>query len=443
MSAGGEARRREGLIFPLAKNMQSARGLRPLFASLALSLVAVLAGCPKPQPDSGTKDAGAAQKESLVAKVVPGDAAHGKELVATFQCNRCHDGTGHPAVEDGKHCVHCHAKIMDNKFDAAPATIARWKPRVKELADAPSLEATGMRFTREWVEGYLLKPSDLRPHLHQYMPRLALTPADARDIAAYLVPEAEPKSASKELDGADLGKGRQLLETKGCGSCHVFTGVAALPSSAPPAMPGKQFEVAHRLAPDLRFARERMTPAKMMAWLADPKAVKSDTIMPKIELSKAEIRDIAAYLVQAEVTAPAPKAKPERLPILTRKVTFKEVDEKVFHRTCWHCHSDPDFAIGDGGPGNSGGFGFKPRGLNLSAYEGITAGYLDEKGERASVFVKNTENVPRIVEALLARHDEENGADTGSVRGMPLGYEPLELEDIQLVESWVAQGRPR
>jgi hypothetical protein len=29
------------------------------------------------------------------------------------------------------------------------------------------------------------------------------------------------------------------------------------------------------------------------------------------------------------------------------------------------------------------------------------------------------------------------------VRGMPLGLPPLEPEQIQLVESWIAQGRPR
>ena len=124
-------------------------------------------------------------------------------------------------------------------------------------------------------------------------------------------------------------------------------------------------------------------------------------------------------------------------------MTFKEVDEKVFHRTCWHCHSEPDYAIGDGGPGNSGGLGFKPRGLNLSDYSGIAAGYVDDKGERSSIFAKDEQNVPRIVKALLARHDEESGAETGPVRGMPLGYDPLSPEEIQLVESWVVQGRPQ
>ncbi len=418
--------------------------------SLVVTVVAaaVLAGCPnKPKPVPGAGDAGVAPKEvPVTVNEAPPDPAHGRELVATFQCNRCHDGTGHPAAADNKHCVHCHKKIIDDKFDAPAASIARWKPRVKELADAPSLEATGKRFTRKWVTSYLLQPSDLRPHLHQYMPRLAITPADARDIAAYLVPEADPPAPSgtpSELAGADLGKGRQLLDTKGCGACHVFTGVASVESSALPAMDGKDLQRGHKLAPDLRFARDRMSASKMIAWLSDPKAIKSDTPMPKPSLSPAEVKDLAAYLLTAEISPPPPPPKLARLPVLTRKVTFKEVDEKVFHRTCWHCHSEPDYAIGDGGPGNSGGFGFKPRGLNLSDYNGIAAGYLDEKSERASIFAKDADGVPRLVKALLARHDEEGGAETGPVRGMPLGYEPLSAEDIQLVESWVAQGRPR
>jgi mono/diheme cytochrome c family protein len=373
------------------------------------------------------------------------DGAHGKELVLTYQCNRCHDGTGHPAAAQGKHCVHCHKDIIEGRFKAADASLARWKPRVKELADAPSLESTGKRFTRAWVKEYMLQPADLRPHLQQYMPRLAITSADARDIAAYLVPDVDPPAAKSppELAGADLGKGRQLLDTKGCGSCHVFTGVANIQNSPPPQMDGKDYEVAHKIAPDLRVTRDRMTPAKLVAWLEDPKAVKSDSAMPKIALTAAEIKDVAGYIWSAEVTAPPSKPAFARLPVLSRKVSFKEVDEKVFHRTCWHCHSEPDYAIGDGGPGNSGGFGFKPRGLNLSAYTGIAAGFIDDKGERQSIFAKDDQGVPRIVRAMMARHDEEEqNVATGPVRGMPLGYDALPAEDIQLVDTWISQGRP-
>ena len=279
--------------------------VRPHCRLLVLLLVAVvLGGCPKRTPPA---DPGPDASSRLdLPKLLPvGNVAHGKELVLTYQCNRCHDGTGHEAAVQAKHCVHCHKDIMEDRFTAAPASLAKWKPRVKDLADAPSLEATGQRFTRSWIEQYLLQPADLRPHLQQYMPRLGITADDARDIAAYLVPGVErpisDPGATLELKGADLGKGRQLLETKGCGSCHVFSGVVALPSSTPPAMTPKDFEVGHRLAPDLRVTRARTTPAKLIAWLSDPKAVKPDTKMPKIDLSAADVKNLAGYILGAEL----------------------------------------------------------------------------------------------------------------------------------------------
>lgn len=415
---------------------------------LGPALAACLLACPskpKPEPQDSAKDSGVAPVATTVPKETSGDPVHGKELVLTYQCNRCHDGTGHPAATQQNHCVHCHKDIMEGRFKASTeAATTKWKARVKDLTEAPSLEAVGKRFSRKWIENYLLQPFDLRPHLSQTMPRLAISAADARDIAAYLAPDPEPSASSSAIANADLGRGRQLLEARGCGTCHVMTGVVPIPASALPAIDPKEFDRGRKIAPDLRFTRDRMTAARLVAWLKNPKALKPDTAMPVISLSDDEVRDIAGYILTAEITPPPPKPKPQRLPILTRKVTFKEVDEKVFHRTCWHCHSEPDYsAIGDGGPGNTGGFGFKPRKMILSDYAGIAAGFVDDKGERASVFAKDAEGVPRLVRALLARWEEEAGAPTGEVRGMPLGYEPISLEDIQLVETWIAQGRPR
>lgn len=425
------------------------RPLRLVLSSVALA--ATLTACPdkKPPAPADPHPTPASTAPTPASSAPPlglgtSDAAHGKALVAKYECNRCHEGTGHPSPMQSKQCVGCHKDIMEGRFKAPAESLARWTGRVREIADTPSLEASGKRFTRRWMESFLLQPSDLRPHLKQSMPRLAISPADARDIAAYLVPDADapPSGKPAELAGADLAKGRQLLDTKGCGSCHAFTG-AHLQPSAPPAMEPREFDRAFKLAPDLRVTRERMTPARLVAWLKDPKAVKPDSAMPKIALTDAEAKDLAAFLWSAELAPLPPRPKVERLPVLARKVTFKEVDEKVFHRTCWHCHSEPDYAIGDGGPGNSGGYGFRPRGLNLSDYNGIAAGFVDDRGERQSVFARETDGTPRIVRALLARHDEEGGAATGAVRGMPLGYEPLPPEEIQLVETWVAQGRPR
>ena len=371
----------------------------------------------------------------------PGDAVHGKALVAELQCNRCHDGTGVAPPPANKQCVQCHADIVSGKFKATPALLAKWKPVVADLTDAPSLTATAKRLRRGWVSAYLAKPHDLRPGLSPSMPRLALNQAQIDDLSAYLVPD-EPNDPPQAR--GDLVAGRRVLEGKGCMTCHAMTGVDGLvPSAVPVSVSAEELLRGKRLAPDLRHTRARMSRGQTASWLADPKGVKPDSAMPKIPLTDAELRDVVAFLHDRELSSPTAPTAVARLPLLSRKVTFAEVDKKVFHRTCWHCHSEPDYAIGDGGPGNSGGFGFRPRGLNLSDYGGIAAGFLNDKGERASIFAPGPDGVPRLVTALLARHSEEAGADTGPVRGMPLGYAPAALEDIQLVDSWVAQGRPR
>jgi hypothetical protein len=186
-----------------------------------------------------------------------------------------------------------------------------------------------------------------------------------------------------------------------------------------------------------------MTRAGLVRWLRNPAAVSPMALMPTITLSTDEIEALAAFVWESPLDpVPPPESEP-RLPLLTRTVTYDEVEKEVFHRICWHCHSEPNFARGDGGPGNTGGFGFAGVRLSLLSYETVLAGYRDPKGEPTSLFRKNTEGVPRLVEALLARKDEERGRPRVDVRGMPLGLPSLRPEQIQLVETWVAQGRRR
>lgn len=56
--------------------------------------------------------------------------------------------------------------------------------------------------------------------------------------------------------------------------------------------------------------------------------------------------------------------------------------------------------------------------------------------------VQGKEGTSQLVAALLARQREEAGEET-SMRGMPLGLPALEGDEVQLVETWVAQGRLR
>src|SRR5262249_30044484 len=155
--------------------------------------------------------------------------------------------------------------------------------------------------------------------------------------------------------------GRKLMEQNGCPSCHMFTGVPPLEGATPTKMEDKALSSAMQLAPDLRFARSRLRPEALIAWVTNPKAVKPDTPMPEYVLKPDDARDIAAYVLTPPLADPPPRAPVPRLPLLERKVTYDEVSTKVFRRTCWHCHGEPDYAAGDGGPGNTGGFGFKAR----------------------------------------------------------------------------------
>jgi cytochrome c551/c552 len=409
--------------------MRSARVLVAVF-----TILSALTSCKSPPKDSGPFPAAAR-----------GDAERGKALVAQYECTRCHTVDGVAAPPKDKQCTGCHHDINSGAITATQEQKARWQSKVGELGDVPSLVSTSSRFRAEWIRAFLLHPRDLRPALQPTMPRLNLDETQARDIAAFLSPsDDEPASAaSAALAGANPARGRELMDVKGCGLCHQMTGVAAIhPGMLPTGVTVSDMARAIRLAPDLRFTRDRWQPSSLVRWLQDPPKMKADTLMPSMGLAPGEARSIAAYVLLTSLAPVNPPATPVRLAALDRKVTYDEVATRVLRKTCWHCHGEPDFERGDGGPGNSGGFGFKGRGLNLSDYPATFAGYLDDTGQRTSVFTPTADGTPFIVAAMLARQKEEAGEE-GAIRGMPLGLPALPPEDVQLVDTWIAQGRPR
>jgi hypothetical protein len=177
------------------------------------------------------------------------------------------------------------------------------------------------------------------------------------------------------------------------------------------------------------------------AWLENPAALKPDTLMPNLALTEAERTDIVAFVLRAPLEL-SRESEFVRLPTLERRVSYAEVDSRVFSITCRHCHSNSEVAFGDGGPGYDGGFGFVPRRIDLSSHRGVASGMLDRQNERQSLFAPTKNGTPRLLAALLVRHRETLGEVDPDVRGMPLGLPALTAEQIQLVESWIAQGRP-
>ena len=368
----------------------------------------------------------------------PAMVEHGKALVGQYQCNRCHQIAGIAPPELDYDCVGCHQKIQAGDFEATPEELAGWQARLHSLDEVPSLTHTD-RFDRTWVAGFLPDAHDVRPNLLASMPRFAMAPADAQAIAAFLVPSAEAQAPT--LGSPE--QGRALLSSKGCMSCHRMTGVPAVPA-LPTAEPLDAAVLARgqKMAPDLRWARDRMRPASLVAWIVDPAAVKADAAMPALGITEAEAADIAAYLTSAPLEPMALGEIPELPPPLEREVTYAEVHERIFGKICRHCHSDPNVVIGDGGPGYDGGFGFPERALDLSTYEGVRSGSLDDDGKRRSLF-KDVHGQPRIVAHLLARHAEVAGQRVEGVRGMPLGLPPIPIDDILLLKTWIEQGRKK
>ncbi len=383
-------------------------------ARLAVAAALALLGCTDPAP---------------AAPAPPPAEDPDRALLVRFECNRCHALDGVPAPEPHADCVGCHRDIAAGDFDAPADVLAEWRPHVAPLAEAPSLRGVGRRLRRAWIEQFLLHPTDVRPHLVPSMPRLAIPPDEATRIARHLAPEPPAPLA---LDDADVPRGRALYRAHRCARCHAFGGSGEAAS-----------EGAAALAPDLRFTRARVPPAAVVAQLRGwPDGPEVERTMPAFDLSDDDARALAAFVLLAPLAPLAPTSAPPRLPPLEREVTFAEVEARVFRRVCWHCHSDPDFALGDGGPGNHGGFGFAPRRIDLSSYAGVLAGGRGEDGSPVSIFRAGPDGTPRLVETLLARQREEAGEEVPGVRGMPLGFPALSAEDVQLVETWIAQGRP-
>jgi cytochrome c2 len=384
---------------------------------------------------------GCGSKPAERAPSPDGDGSRGTELLAKFECNRCHEGTGLTEMSRDRHCVHCHQDIERRTFPADDATLTAWSRSIVHLREVPSLKTVGTRFRRDWLASFLREPHDLRPTLEESMPRLAMSEKDAADLATHLVPA---ESHSEAFLSADAELGQRVLSEKGCGTCHRFTGAPALAASAlPRPIDDDQLRRGILLAPDLSHTRARFQSGALVSFLRDPESLAPGTAMPDPGLSEDEARAVARYVMTVPLAKTEPREVPAALPVLERPVRYDEVSARVFKKTCWHCHAEPGYALGDGGPGNTGGLGFPPRGIDLAQYEGVHAGYRDPTGHRRSLFEKRADGTPLLVAALIARQHEEAGRPVEGLRGMPLGLPALGAEEIQLVSSWIAQGRPR
>lgn len=365
-------------------------------------------------------------------------SSEGAALLARFECNRCHTGTGlaEPPLE--KQCVGCHRKILAGELDASPENLAAWQGNLASLPVAPSLANVGKKLTTTWVAEFLRKPHKVRPGLPASMPRLPISESEALALSNALIPmQAKSQSFSSEA----AGRGAKLFEEFTCNACHALGSLPAMPRSyAGGATPTAD---ALALAPDLSLTRMRFQSGNLVTWLMNPQSLDPETLMPNFKLTESQATSIAAFLWTSSEKPPSLAPIAERLPVLEREVGWDEVFAGVFKKVCWHCHSSADLAMGDGGAGNTGGFGYAAKGFDVSSYEAIRSGSFGPDGRKRSVFAKNDEGISLLLSVMLTRRAEERGHQSDSQVGMPLGFPSMSAEQIQLVESWIAQGRPR
>jgi cytochrome c oxidase assembly factor CtaG/cytochrome c2 len=101
--------------------------------------------------------------------------------------------------------------------------------------------------------------------------------------------ERELKAAALLTSGGDARAGRQTIRKYGCQTCHTIRGV-----------PGATAQV----GPPLNGIRERSyiagelpnTPENMMHWIQHPHTIEPQTVMPEMNVTEEDSRDIAAYL---------------------------------------------------------------------------------------------------------------------------------------------------
>jgi cytochrome c2 len=96
------------------------------------------------------------------------------------------------------------------------------------------------------------------------------------------------RGAAETFAGHDE-RGRALMRTYGCQTCHTIPGVVGADAMVGPSLAG----IASRsyiggVLPN--------SPENMVRWLQDPKAVDSLTAMPNVGVTPSDARHIAAYL---------------------------------------------------------------------------------------------------------------------------------------------------
>lgn len=108
-------------------------------------------------------------------------------------------------------------------------------------------------------------------------------------LSASLLVGCGDTAPTMQVAGGESERGKALIEQYGCVACHAIPGIAGNGGNVGPplAKMGRRGYVGGVLP---------NTPDDLVRWLRDPPSVDPRTAMPRLGLSEAEAKDIAAYL---------------------------------------------------------------------------------------------------------------------------------------------------
>ena len=465
--------------------------LLALLSALAVAALACSGSDPAPEPApdpaaaaaSLTAQRGAFVDQALAQNHVDWPAAareavlqEGRATIERLQCNRCHTIDSIEPSSRPTHCVSCHQWLNGLAPDDATYTklagrygadvMERYQRNIVHYLGVPDLTRIGARLSPAWIEEYIQNPHDLRPMMEETMVRSQVSPADARAIARYFAAVAEthdpagehtaapPAAAAVHVSAERVEAGRLIFTRRGCNLCHTVGNVDTGKTRADLLRMG----AAARLAPNLRFTRERMRPELTAAWILDPQRFHPETGMPQSNLTPEEAETVRDFLfaVDPRLGPTPPLPTPVLPPAVDRPVSWAEVKESTLGRICVHCHMNDHER--DNGPGNQGGYGWPGVGLRMRTYETLVSGQLVRggTGQRVSVLVPAVPGgVPLLLEAMLLRRVEERRdrveafadyvlpPDHGTERlGMPMGLPSIPDAELAVLRAWIEQGCP-
>ncbi len=107
--------------------------------------------------------------------------------------------------------------------------------------------------------------------------------------AVLLAACSKTRPSTEPITGGDPRHGRELLARYGCASCHKIKGIAHADSQVGP--PLDEIRARGYIAGVMPHNADNL-----MTWIQHPRQVVPNTAMPELGVTRAEARDMAAYL---------------------------------------------------------------------------------------------------------------------------------------------------